>query len=129
MFPRHTSSRTSTSLFLTLACLALVLGLSTTPAYSQAATGTLTGTITDQQGAAIPSAEVHVVEPTTSSARSAVTNDAGRFTIVSIPPGTYDVTVSKIGFTSSKLAAQKIEIGGVLTLNLSLQVGATTTTV
>jgi hypothetical protein len=67
-------------LFLTLACLALVLGLSTTPAYSQAATGTLTGTITDQQGATIPAAEVRVVEPTTSSTRTVVTNDVGRYT-------------------------------------------------
>ncbi|HEV8148262.1 MAG TPA: carboxypeptidase-like regulatory domain-containing protein [Bryobacteraceae bacterium] len=129
MFPRHTSSRTSTSLFLTLACLALVLGLSTTPAYSQAATGTLTGTITDQQGAAIPGVEIRVTEPTTSSTRTVVTNDVGRYTIVGIPPGTYDITVAKVGFTASKFSAQKLEIGQVLTLDVSLQVGVTTTTV
>jgi hypothetical protein len=129
MFPRHRSSRTSTSLFLTVACLALVLGLSTTPAFAQAATGTLTGTITDQQGAAIPAAEIRVTEPTTSSTRTVVTNDVGRYTIVGIPPGLYDVTISKQGFSVSKLVAQKLEIGQVLTLDISLTVGVTTTTV
>src|SRR5262249_5737742 len=46
-----------------------------------------------------------------------------------VPPGTYDISVSKQGFSSAKLSAQKIEVGLVLTANLSLQVGATSTTV
>lgn len=117
------------SLIFALAVVATVLALTPTPAYGQAASGTLTGQVTDQQAATIPGAEIRLLDPTTGSARTAVTNDVGRYTIVSINPGIYDVTISKAGFTASKLSAQKIEIGQVLTLNISLTVGVTTTTV
>ena len=109
--------------------LSILLSLSATPALGQAATGTLDGQVTDQQGAVIAGAEVKMVELSTSSTRSANSNEVGRFTIVNIPPGTYDVTVTKTGFTAQKFSAQKIDVGGVLTLNVSLVIGATTTTV
>ena len=85
--------------------LGLALSFSATPVLGQAATGTLTGQVTDQQGALIANAEIKVVDPTTSSTRTGATNDVGRFTVPNVPPGTYDVTVSKTGFTSSKLRA------------------------
>jgi hypothetical protein len=99
------------------------------PAFAQGATGTLDGQVTDQQGAVIAGAEVKLTDPTTNSTRTGTTNEVGRYTIVNIAPGTYDVTVTKSGFTAAKLTAQKIDVGGVLTLNVSLQIGATTTTV
>src|SRR5581483_1757150 len=105
--------------------LSVLLSISATPALAQAAAGTLDGQVTDQQGAVIAGAEIKLVDPTTSSTRTAATNEVGRYTIVNIPPGTYDVTVSKAGFTSAKFAAQKIDVGGVLTLNVSLTIGAT----
>src|SRR5216683_3566721 len=114
---------------LSVVCLGLLLGLAATPAFAQSATGTITGQVTDQQGAIIGGAEVKLIEPTTSSTRSAVTNDAGRFTVVNVPPGNYDVTVTKPGFTASRLSGQKVDIGQVLTLDVALTVGATTTTV
>src|SRR6266404_5920354 len=121
----------SSSLFfgLSVVCLGLMLSPSTTPALARSATGTITGQVTDQQGAIIGGAEIKLIEPTTSSTRSAVTNDAGRYTIVNVPPGVYDVTVTKPGFTASRLSAQKVDIGQVLTLDVALTVGATTTTV
>ncbi|MBZ5604436.1 MAG: carboxypeptidase-like regulatory domain-containing protein [Acidobacteriia bacterium] len=112
-----------------VAGLGIALSFTATPALAQAATGTLEGTVTDQQGAVIAGAEIKMVEPTTNSTRTATSNDVGRFTIVNIPPGTYDVTVTKTGFTAAKYSAQKIDVGGQLTLNVSLTIGATTTTV
>jgi hypothetical protein len=53
----------------------------------------------------------------------------GRYTFVSVPPAVYDVTVTKSGFTTGKLSGQKVDIGQALTLDVTLQVGATTTTV
>src|SRR5581483_3285290 len=109
--------------------MGVALSFTAVPAHAQAATGTLDGTVTDQQGAVIAGAEIKLVDPSTSSTRTATSNDVGRFTIVNINPGTYDVTVTKTGFTAAKYSAQKIDVGGVLTLNVALTIGATTTTV
>src|ERR1039457_4999989 len=68
-----------------------------------ASQGTLTGQITDQQGAVIPGVQVKVVDPTTNSTREATTNENGRYTIPNVQPGTYNVTVAKEGFTTAKL--------------------------
>ena len=110
---------------------ALGLGLLLTqlPALPQSATGNLTGVVTDPQGAALVGAEVVVTDPSTSSRRTAVTNDVGRYNVVNIPPGVYDVTITKQGFTSSKLSAQRIEIGSEVTLDVAMTIGATNTIV
>ncbi len=109
--------------------LTVALSSSATPALAQAATGTLDGQITDQQGAAIAGAEIRLVDPSTNGSRTTQSNDVGRYTFVNVNPGVYDVTVTKTGFTAAKLSGQKIDVGQVLTLNVSLQIGATTTTV
>ncbi len=106
----------------------LIFAFVQVPIFAQAASGTLAGQVMDQQGAAIAGAEVRVVDTTSGSRRLASSNDAGHYILVSIPPGTYDVTIVKDGFTSSKLSNQKIDVGGVLTLDVTLAVGATTTT-
>ena len=112
-----------------LALIAFTLAISVTGLWGQAATGTVTGVITDEQGATIPAADVKVVQRSTSSAYSAQTNEAGRFTIVNVAPGTYDMLVTKTGFQTSKAVAQKLDIGDVLTLNLTMKVGQAATTV
>jgi hypothetical protein len=110
-------------------CLSVLLSFSASPVLGQAATGTLDGTVTDQQGAVIAGAEIKIVDPSTNSTRTGQSNEVGRFTLVNIPPGTYNITVSKSGFTAAKYSATKIDVGSVLTLNVSMTVGSTTTTV
>lgn len=95
----------------------------------QSSVGTITGQITDQQGALIPGAAIRLADPTTNSVREATSNDVGRYTISSVPPGDYILTVTKEGFTAAKLAGQHVDVGAVLTLNVPLAVGAATTTV
>ena len=109
--------------------LGVLLSLSATPAHAQGATGTILGQVTDQQNAVIAGAEVKAVNSETGSTYTNSTNEVGRFTLVQVAPGTYTVTATKTGFTAAKLQNQKVDIGGTLTLNIPLQVGATTTTV
>src|SRR5258708_28848294 len=93
----------STALFV----VAGLLFVGTSPAaIGQSSTGTMTGTVADQQGAVIPGANIKVVDPTTSSVREATTNDVGRFTLNSIPPGDSIITHTKAGFTAARLSAQ-----------------------
>jgi hypothetical protein len=111
--------------------LALIwLFLSTAGLWAQStSTGTISGQISDDQGAAIAGASVQLVDAATKSTRTAITNAAGRYDVFNLNPDLYDITVSKPGFSESKLAGQNVQVGLVLTLNVSLKVGATTTTV
>ena len=99
------------------------------PAMGQASTGTLTGQVSDAQGAVIPGATVKLLDPATNAVREITTNDVGRYTLPNIPPGDYTITVSKQGFTAARLSGQHVEVGETLTLNVPLTVGAATTTV
>src|SRR5215831_17289247 len=89
-----------------------------------ASTGTVSGQVTDQQGAALAGAEVRMTDSATNITRSTTSNDAGRFSFVSVAPSVYDFVVSKSGFSQSKVAGQTVEVGLALTLNVSLQLGS-----
>ena len=110
-------------------CTALCFTAAATQVFAQVSSGTVTGQVTDPQGASIQGAEVKLVDAGTSSTRTAITNDSGRYTIVDVPPGLYEFTASKPGFTLSKVSGVKVDVGEAFTLNVALQVGATTTTI
>ncbi len=109
---------------------ALVLAAVATPGWSQStATGTVSGQVTDQQHAVIGGAEVKMNNPATGASMSTTTNDAGRYSFLNVPPATYDITVSKMGFSLQRVDRQQVEVGQVLTINAVMEVGSTTTTV
>lgn len=111
-------------------CLDLLLGLTPSLVWGQsAATGVISGQVTDQQGAAVPGANVRLTEVSTNSASNTATNDAGRFTFPTVSPGTYDLTVTKQGFALTRMPAQKVDIGMALTINVNMQLGPTSTIV
>jgi hypothetical protein len=111
-------------------CLCLCTAIAITPARAQsAATGTVSGEVTDPQNAAVPGAAVRLTDLGTNAVRSITTNDAGRYDFANVPPGRYDLTISKAGFSQTKISGQTVEVGLNLTLNAVLQVGATATTV
>src|SRR5437660_359435 len=100
------------------------------PAWSAAtSTRTNTGLVTDQQNAAVVGAEVRIVDSGTGNTQTTVTNDTGRYVIVNVSSGTYTITISKQGFAVYKVAAQKVEVGLTVSVNASLAVGSTATTV
>ena len=61
-------------------------------------TGTLHGTVTDQQDLAIPGVAVTVTSPALLGARETVSNGLGRYTISALPAGDYDVKFALAGF-------------------------------
>src|ERR1041385_7599671 len=116
--------------WLVLSCLAILLLFHGTPAWSQATSNSsIAGFVSDEQGAAVPGAEVRLVDAATSSVITTLTNEAGRYIVANLAPGTYTMTVSKQGFAQFKISAQKVDVGTPLTINAPLKVGATTTTV
>ncbi|MGH7651202.1 MAG: TonB-dependent receptor domain-containing protein [Gemmatimonadaceae bacterium] len=80
--------------------LSLVLGLLSFAGGNLAAqntTGTIRGTVTGDNGAPIGSAQIVARNTNSGVTRNALSNDAGGYTLVGLVPGTYDVTVRRIG--------------------------------
>lgn len=110
--------------------LILLLSIGSTLVWGQATSNSsITGLVNDQQGAAIPGAQVKLVNPATSTTQTATTNSDGRYLFANVAPATYSIVFGKTGFASSRVENQAVEIGAALTVNATLQVGATTTTV
>jgi outer membrane receptor protein involved in Fe transport len=62
---------------------------------------TLTGTVTDQNGAVIVSAEVRALNIASGRAITARTDSSGLFELMGLPPGSYQMSVSVAGFTTA----------------------------
>jgi len=106
-----------------LLCLSVLLLVNTVPAWAQSTnTGTVVGTVTDQSSAVVNGATVTLTDTATKSSRSAITNQAGRYVLVDVPPGEYELSVSKQGFSISKTVTT-VNVGVTLTVNMALQVG------
>jgi hypothetical protein len=113
-----------------LAALFCLFALTPLALFSQAAnTGSVAGTVTDPQGGAVVGATVTVTDTATNIPRNSVTNDNGRYVFVDVPPGKYNVTISKTGFRNSKLVDQVVSVGLVLTLNVTMEIGSVAETV
>ncbi len=100
------------------------------PASAQlTSSGAMSGQVTDEQSAAVEGATVSMTDKSTSIKQSTTTNDAGRYIFLNVAPGLYDVSVTQTGFKEARLPGQRMQVGGVLTLNVTLQVGSTSTSV
>ncbi len=65
---------------------------------------TINGQVTDQTGALIPGANVTARLTTTNTARTVVTDDAGRYRLVELAPGAYNVSATSQGFAVAERA-------------------------
>ena len=68
------------------------------PGRGQATTGQIVGQVTDPTGAVIPKATITAVDENKGVTFQGVTDESGRYSVLSMPPGTYSVTASAAGF-------------------------------
>jgi len=88
-----------------------VLASSLTPAFAQSIGGTFFGKVNDQAGA-VPQAEVRITNLATGQERFTFTDDQGRYELREVPPGRYELRVSKDGYnTVSTPAEQGLQLG------------------
>jgi hypothetical protein len=85
--------------------------------------GSISGTVKDDSGGAIPEANVTVKNRETGAERKAVTDEAGRYTIFSIAIGRYDVVAEKAGFATGHRTGIELAVGESVTIDLRLPVG------
>ena len=98
-------------------------------AYGQRDLGTITGTISDQQGAAVPNAKITIREDATGVTYETISNDTGTYTRPALTPGTYTVTAVAPGFEKTQQGNVLVNPGEPIAVNLSLKVGNASETV
>jgi hypothetical protein len=101
------------SLFTTL------VGLS--PARAQVS-ASIQGIVTDASRAPVPSAAVKTKNLETGAIRSSLTDDAGRYLILALPVGEYEVSVTKPGFQDAIQTGVHLVVNQEATIDLRLQV-------
>jgi hypothetical protein len=109
--------------------LLALLALRPVPLLAQSASSTIiAGVITDSTGAVVADATVRLTDKSTHTPRVATTNDAGRYNFADVPPGGYEIEVTKTGFRITKTGITA-SVGTPLTLDLRLELGSVTETV
>src|SRR5438477_1164174 len=109
--------------------LVLILG-SPFHSIAQVNTATLSGVVTDPQGLAVKSATITVINNATGAQRSVVTDDAGHYVFVGLPPGSYKMTVDGgPGFKALTNQDLVVTVGQDANYNPKLEIGGVQQTV
>ncbi len=114
-------------LILSFVILTLV-GSSRASAQTQA-TGTIEGIVRDERGAVIAGAKVSARHVGTNAMREVTTDTSGRYRIVFLPPGPYEVTAEMPGFATVTQSGITVLVGGTATVDLTLKVAPVAETV
>jgi Carboxypeptidase regulatory-like domain len=107
--------------------VAVLLCLS--PVLAQQTLGTLNGTVLDSSRASVPGATVTIHSAQTNLERNTTTQQSGFFQIFNLPIGTYSVRVSHDGFDTTELPAIEVQEARATTVDVTLKVGQTSTSV
>ena len=102
----------------------VLLLLYSASAWGQTTFASITGTVTDATGAFVPNAKVTATNTETNIATSAVSNDAGNYTIAQLNQGTYNVTVQASGFREFVVQNVVLAARDVRRVDAKLEVGA-----
>src|SRR5215831_2053973 len=99
-----------TSRVLRVVFLSILLG-SIGPAFSQTSTGSISGTVTDQNHAVVVGATIFGKNTQTGFVRSVVTNSSGLYRLTDIPPGPYEITIEAAGFKTFGRTGITLDVG------------------
>jgi outer membrane receptor protein involved in Fe transport len=110
---------------LLVALTVAITGLAT----AQERFGTLTGRVTDQQGASVPGVTVTVTNTQSGEVRTYVTDENGQYLAPDLNPGRYTVAFELSGFSKVERADISVLLGRSFQLDAQMAVGALTETV
>ncbi|HXR99329.1 MAG TPA: carboxypeptidase regulatory-like domain-containing protein [Pyrinomonadaceae bacterium] len=107
---------------------AVVLGLSAQQVYAQG-NATLTGSVTDPNGATVAGATVKATNIGTNISYDTQSTDAGLYRFPTLPVGVYRINVEATGFKSSQIDNVTLTVAQTVTQDVKLEVGVATETV
>jgi len=104
-----------------LLVFSLVIGLS----YGQRLTGTIRGTVKDDQGEPLPGVSVEIQSPDLiGGAKSALTSESGVFLFAALPPGVYRAAFTLSGFQPKERQNIVVSVGKTVTVDIVMQPAA-----
>ena len=110
--------------------LGSLLTLAAAPAISQEVVGSIVGSLTDEQGLALPGAVIAVSSPNLIGGSQTVTTGTdGSYRVRNLPPGTYAVLAELAGFRSINREGIILEAGKTLGVNFQLSISTVEETV
>ncbi|MGD0294968.1 MAG: TonB-dependent receptor [Terracidiphilus sp.] len=98
-------------------------------AFGQQVTGSIVGTVKDQQGALVATATVKAINVETGYSRSAPANGYGQYRIDYLPVGKYTVEATAAGFERFVQQNLALNVDQTLTVDVTLTVGAQSQTI
>ncbi|PYY01182.1 MAG: hypothetical protein DMG63_03945, partial [Acidobacteria bacterium] len=102
----------------------LLVLLTAVAAWSQVDTGTITGTISDSQGARVGSATIIFLEVATGVTTRAQTQSSGEYASPPLRPGDYKVTAEAQGFKTESRAGLSLRVQDRLRIDFTMSLGA-----
>ena len=120
----HLLRRHSVAAYITIVILTAAVTIH--PAVGQViGTGSIQGTVLDQQGRVIPNVEVTATDPATGRTVSQATSSAGVYSLNDLPPATYNVYFKSSGFASIQQKSVVVNALAVVGLNVTMKIGST----
>ncbi|HKG61029.1 MAG TPA: TonB-dependent receptor [Pyrinomonadaceae bacterium] len=109
--------------FIALSALLMSFALFAGSVFAQTSTtGSIEGTVTDTTGAAVPGISVRVTSPNLISAQTATTDDSGRYKILNLPPGRYNVSIeADKGFAKFERSDVEVNLSRTSGVEIQLQ--------
>jgi len=93
-------------------------------AHAQQLLGSITGTVTDPSGAVVPKVQVTIQSHETNLRQRTLTQADGNYSFINLPIGTYTVTFTRDGFSTTQFTQEFVEAGRTTTVSVKLNVGA-----
>jgi hypothetical protein len=91
---------------------------------AQESRGTISGKVTDPQGAAVPGAEILISNVDTNAGKKSVSNESGYYEMPLLDPGNYSVTAEKAGFRKFVRTGIELNVNSRASIDVVLQLGS-----
>src|ERR1700678_1864731 len=105
---------------------AMLLG---SPLSAQSTFGSISGTVADASGAAVPDAQVTLTSAATGAKQTYTTSGDGLYSFVNLNPGEYRLDVEKAGFKHVKRESIVVQVQQAVRIDVAMEVGAVSQTV
>src|SRR5262249_29615195 len=115
--------------FAALFAVSLVFGVLSERASAQAVYGSILGTVTDPQGAAVVGATSTVTDQNKRTNQQATTNESGNYSVTHLIPDPYTVKIEAQGFKSAEQKDVTVNADTGSRVDLTLQLGSTSESV
>ena len=106
-----------------LTAVVILIGLTATMAVAQQGTAELRGSVTDEQGGALPGVSILITNQDSGTFREVITGGDGGFFASQMLPGTFTITAQLPGFATFERTDFAIGVGRTLDLDVVMTIG------